>query len=57
MTGPTKRRAKAEKKPEGSSNGSSSAFRDPTQRSEPKSMPFLDGNRVRRKPYIYVRHY
>jgi eukaryotic translation initiation factor 2C len=45
MAGPAKKHAKAEKKPQGSSNGSSSASRDPTQRSEPKSVPRLDGNR------------
>jgi eukaryotic translation initiation factor 2C len=49
MAGPSKRRAQAEKKPEGSSNGSSSASRDPTQRSEPKSIPRFDGNRVKKK--------
>ncbi|KAI8939451.1 hypothetical protein NX059_003228 [Plenodomus lindquistii] len=42
MAGPTKRRAQAEKNPnQGSSHGSSSASRDPTQRSVPR----LDGNR------------
>jgi eukaryotic translation initiation factor 2C len=45
MAGPSKQRARVEKQPEGSSNGSSSASRDPTQRSEPKSIPRLDGNR------------
>jgi eukaryotic translation initiation factor 2C len=44
MAGATKHRAQAEKKPQGSSQGSSSASRDPTQRST-KSIPRLDGNR------------
>jgi eukaryotic translation initiation factor 2C len=44
MGGPAKQRASAGK-PQGSSNGSSSASRDPTQRSERKSIPRLDGNR------------
>ncbi|KAH9879904.1 hypothetical protein J1614_001928 [Plenodomus biglobosus] len=46
MAGPTKRRAQAEKDPEqGSSKESSSESRDPTQRSAPKNIPRLDGNR------------
>lgn len=45
MGGPPKRRAQAEKKSSGSSGDSSSASRDPTQRSTPKSIPRLDGNR------------
>ncbi|KAF1946406.1 Piwi-domain-containing protein [Clathrospora elynae] len=45
MAGPAKKRAQAEKKHSGSSNGSSSESRDPTQRSTPKSIPHLDGNR------------
>jgi hypothetical protein len=45
MAGPAKKHAKNEKKPQGSSNGSSSASRDPTQRSAPKSITRLDGNR------------
>jgi len=45
MGGPTpKRRAQAENQGF-SSDGSSSASRDPTQRSEPKSINKLDGNR------------
>jgi eukaryotic translation initiation factor 2C len=44
MAGATKHRAQAEKKPQGSSQSSSSASRDPTQRST-KSIPRLDGNR------------
>jgi eukaryotic translation initiation factor 2C len=44
MAGPAKKRAIAEKQSNGSSNGSSSDSRDPTQRSE-KSIPRLDGNR------------
>jgi eukaryotic translation initiation factor 2C len=42
---PIKRRAQAEKKSNGSSTGSSSESRDPTQHSVPKSIPRLDGNR------------
>ncbi|RAR14259.1 Piwi-domain-containing protein [Stemphylium lycopersici] len=45
MAGPAKKRAQADKQPSGSSNGSSSESRDPTQRSVPKSIPRLDGNR------------
>jgi eukaryotic translation initiation factor 2C len=45
MAGPPKKRAQAEKKPDGSSNGSSSGSRDPTQRSALQSIPRLDGNR------------
>ncbi|KAH7394184.1 Piwi domain-containing protein [Phaeosphaeria sp. MPI-PUGE-AT-0046c] len=45
MGAASKRHAIAEKKPVGSSSGSSSASRDPTQRSAPKSIPRLDGNR------------
>lgn len=47
MAGPAKNkhRAQAEKQSARSSNGSSSASRDPTQRSLPKSIPRLDGNR------------
>jgi len=45
MAGPRKRRADVEKKPASSSGDSSSASRDPTQRSIPKSIPRLDGNR------------
>jgi eukaryotic translation initiation factor 2C len=47
MAGPSKRRAIAEKQPhqQGSSQGSSSASRDPTQRSTPQSISRLDGNR------------
>jgi eukaryotic translation initiation factor 2C len=46
MAGPVKKRAIAEKQPQnGSSHGSSSASRDPTQRSAPQSIPRLDGNR------------
>ncbi|KAF1920317.1 ribonuclease H-like domain-containing protein [Ampelomyces quisqualis] len=45
MGAPAKKRAQAEKKAQGSSNDSSSASRDPTQRSIPKSIPRLDGNR------------
>ncbi|KAF1839791.1 Piwi-domain-containing protein [Decorospora gaudefroyi] len=45
MAGPPKTRAQAEKQSDSSSNGSSSASRDPTQRSETKSIPRLDGNR------------
>lgn len=46
MAGPPKRRAQAEKDPQqDSSNGSSSESRDNTQRSDPKSIPRLDGNR------------
>jgi eukaryotic translation initiation factor 2C len=41
MGAPAKKRAQAEKQPQGSSKGSSSASRDPTQR----SIPRLDGNR------------
>jgi hypothetical protein len=44
MAGPRQNRAQAEKPPQGSSQGSSSASRDPTQRSL-KSIPRLDGNR------------
>jgi eukaryotic translation initiation factor 2C len=44
MAGPPKQRASAGK-PQGGSNGSSSASHDSTQRSEPKSLPRLDGNR------------
>jgi hypothetical protein len=44
MAGAPKNRAQAEKPPQGSSQGSSSASRDPTQRSL-KSIPRLDGNR------------
>jgi eukaryotic translation initiation factor 2C len=45
MAGPAKRRAQADRQPQGSSNGSSSASHDPTQRSVPKSIPRFDGNR------------
>jgi hypothetical protein len=45
MGGPAKRRAHTEQQAASSSGGSSSASRDPTQRSEPKSIPRLDGNR------------
>ena len=45
MAGPAKKRAQADKQPNGSSNGSSSESRDPTQRSVPKPIPRLDGNR------------
>jgi hypothetical protein len=45
MAGPAKKRAQAEKQPNGSSNGSSSESRDPTQRSALKSIPRVDGNR------------
>lgn len=45
MGGPARKHAVAEKKPAGSSSGGSSASRDPTQRSAPKSIPRLDGNR------------
>jgi eukaryotic translation initiation factor 2C len=45
MARPTKKRAQAERQPQGSSSGSSSASRDPTQRSVVKSIPRLDGNR------------
>lgn len=45
MAGPTKHRAQREKELQGSSNASSSESRDPTQRSIPKSIPRLDGNR------------
>lgn len=41
---PAKRRAQNEKKSEDSSQGSSES-RDPTQRSAPKSIPRVDGNR------------
>jgi hypothetical protein len=44
MAGPPQNRAQAEKPPQGSSQGSSSASRDPTQRSL-KSIPSVDGNR------------
>ena len=45
MAGPAKNRARNEKPPASSSGDSSSASRDPTQRSIPKSIPRLDGNR------------
>ncbi|KAK1917141.1 hypothetical protein P3342_011986 [Pyrenophora teres f. teres] len=45
MAGPPKKRVQAEKQPNSSSDGSSSASRDPTQRSMTKSIPRLDGNR------------
>jgi eukaryotic translation initiation factor 2C len=45
MAGAAKKRAQAEKQSNCSSNGSSSESRDPTQRSAPKSIPRLDGNR------------
>jgi hypothetical protein len=44
MAGASKKHAQAGKQPQGSSQGSSSASRDPTQRST-KSIPRLDGNR------------
>jgi hypothetical protein len=45
MGRPAKRRAHTEQQAASSSGDSSSASRDPTQRSEPKSIPRLDGNR------------
>ncbi|KAK7193057.1 hypothetical protein DPSP01_007599 [Paraphaeosphaeria sporulosa] len=45
MGGPSKRRAKAEKKGTSSSGNSSGRSRDATERSNPKSIPRLDGNR------------
>ena len=45
MAGPAKKRAQADNKSSGSSKDSSSESRDLTQRSAPKSIPRLDGNR------------
>jgi hypothetical protein len=45
MAGPSKRRARAEKKQPSSSGDSSGASHDPTEQSTPKSIPRLDGNR------------
>jgi hypothetical protein len=45
MAGPAKKRAQVEKQSGDSSNGSASHSHDLTQRSAPKSIPRLDGNR------------
>jgi eukaryotic translation initiation factor 2C len=45
MAGPGKRRAESEKKGSSSSGNSSGRSRDATERSAPKSIPRLDGNR------------
>lgn len=45
MAGPAKQRAQRERQPQGSSGASSAESRDPTQRSAPKCIPRLDGNR------------
>lgn len=58
MAGPAKKRAQAEQKGSGSSEERQSSGRDVTQRSTPKSIPRLDGNRdpvftAARKPIDY----